>query len=71
MSGSNGTLNELERVRLENFALKHNAIQQQLQINLAERNAFIRQIEAAHPGYLWREDQGLVKDEPQEEMQTS
>lgn len=60
---NNGTLTELERVKLENFVLKHNAIQQQLQINLAARAAFIQEIEAAHPGYGWDDTQGLVPKE--------
>lgn len=57
---TNGELTELERVKLENFALKHNTLQQQLQMNLAERAAYIRGIETAHPGYQWDEQQGLV-----------
>lgn len=62
MSGSNGhaELNELERVKLENFALKHNALQHQLQMNLTERTAFIRAVEESHPGYKWDEQQGLI-----------
>jgi|HubBroStandDraft_6_1064221.scaffolds.fasta_scaffold1251735_2 hypothetical protein len=56
-------LTELERVKLENFALKHNALQHQSQANLMERAAFIRQIEAAHPGYRWNDQHGLVKVE--------
>ena len=53
-------LTELERVKMENYALKPNSLQQQLQGNLIERAAFIRQIEAAHPGYQWDEQGGLV-----------
>ena len=55
-----GQLSELEQVKLENFALKHNALQQQVSANLAERAAYIRQVEAAHPGYKWEDQQGLV-----------
>lgn len=55
-----GQLSELERVKLDNFALKHNAIQQQLNANLIERGAYIKQVEAAHPGYQWRDQEGLV-----------
>jgi hypothetical protein len=58
-------LTELERVKMENFTLKHNALQQQLQINLAERNAFIRQIVEAHPGCAWEESRGLVTYSPE------
>ena len=53
-------LTELERLKLENFALKHQAMQQQLQANLRERLAFIQQIEADHPGYAWDDQRGLV-----------
>ena len=53
-------LTELERVKLENFALKNNLMQQQLQANLAARQAFIGLIEAAHPGYRWNDQQGLT-----------
>ena len=60
---NNGTLTEMERLKLENFGLKHNAIQQQLQTNLAQRMAFIQEILAAHPGYEWDETQGLVPKE--------
>jgi hypothetical protein len=60
MENGKAELTELERVKLENFALKHNALQQQLQANLQARLALITQIEAAHPGYQWNEQQGLV-----------
>jgi hypothetical protein len=64
MSGSNGTLSEFERVKLENFALKNNILQQQVQANLLERVAFINTIEESHPGYRWSDPEGLVKSEP-------
>jgi Trp operon repressor len=57
---TNGELTELERVRLENFMLRHNSIQRELQTNLAARAAFIQEVEAAHPGYRWDEGAGLV-----------
>lgn len=57
-------LTELERVKLENFALKHTALQQQVQANLIARAGFIQQIEAAHPGYRWNDQSGLVKEGP-------
>jgi hypothetical protein len=50
----------MERLKLENFALKHNVMQQQLQANIAARAAFLREMEAAHPGYRWDEQNGLV-----------
>jgi len=63
VTNGNGSaeLTELERVKLENFALKHNLMQQQLQANLAERGALIEKIEAANPGYRWDDRQGLVR----------
>jgi hypothetical protein len=56
---------ELERVKLENYALKHNNLQRQLQDNLAERAAFIKEVEAAHPALRWDDQRGFVsKEEP-------
>ena len=47
-------------MKLENFSLKHNAMQREMTANLAARAAFIQGIEAAHPGYRWTEEEGLV-----------
>ena len=58
------TLTELEQAKLENFALKHNMLQQQQQQIVAMRAAYLKQVEAAHPGYVWDEQKGLVPDEP-------
>ena len=60
-------LTDYERLKLENFGLKHNALQRQQQDNLTERAAFIQQMEAAHPGFKWEEQKGLVSTtaEPQ------
>lgn len=55
------TLTELERVKMENFALKHNTLQQQIHGNMANRAAFIEHIEAAHPGHKWHEATGSLK----------
>lgn len=60
---SNETLTELERTKMENYALKHNLMSQQLQQLVAERGAYIKQIEAAHPGCTWDEQRGLVRSE--------
>lgn len=60
MNSNPAELTELEQVKLENFALRNNALQQQLQANLAARAAFIKQVEAAHPGYQWDETKGLT-----------
>lgn len=57
-------ISELERVKLENYALKHNSLQRQLQDNLAERAAFIKQIVDTHPALRWDDTRGFVsKDE--------
>jgi hypothetical protein len=59
---TNGTMTELELTKMENFALKHRGLQQELQANLIARTQYIKQIEAAHPGYLFSEVNGqLVK----------
>ena len=54
-------LSEIERLKLENFALKQHVMQTQLQQVNAERIAFTRQLEIDHPGYSWVEGQGLLK----------
>lgn len=64
MNNGKEELTELERVKMENFALKHNALEQQRQANLQARTAFVQQIEAAHPGYKWDEQKGLVAATP-------
>lgn len=64
---TNGTaeLSELERLKLENYALKYNMLQTQLQQIAAERQAYLRQLVADHPGYVWNEAQGVLAAEPQ------
>lgn len=63
MDNGKAELSELERLKMENFALKHSAMQQNLQANLMQRTAFIKEIEAAHPGYVWNEQRGLVPED--------
>jgi hypothetical protein len=53
-------LTEIERLKLENFALKYQAMQAQSQQLLAERAGFIQQIVAARPGFTWDDKLGLV-----------
>lgn len=53
-------LTELERMKLENYALKHNLVQQQLQRIVDERTAYIRQIEEDHHGFAWDEQKGCL-----------
>lgn len=56
-------LTELERIKMENNTLRLALLQQQLQQMQNERAMLIYQIEAKHPGYKWREQQGLVSEE--------
>jgi hypothetical protein len=60
MTGNNGELTDFEKTKLENFMLKHNALQQQMQANLNARQIFITVLLDAHPGYAWDESAGLV-----------
>lgn len=55
-------LTELQKLKLENFSLKHNALQQQLQVNLSMRAAFIKEIETENPDYRWDEQKGFVSN---------
>jgi hypothetical protein len=57
-------LTELERLRLENVTLKYNALEAQQQNLVAERIRIIQQIEAAYPGWVWKEQEGLVRPGP-------
>jgi hypothetical protein len=52
---SNGELTELEQAKMELYATRHQLLQQQVNGNLAQRLAYIGQIEADHPGYRWDE----------------
>jgi hypothetical protein len=63
-------MNELERLRMENFALRINLLQQQLQQTARERMAFIETLEREHPGYEWDEQRGFVQKEELEEALT-
>ena len=56
-------LTEVERLRMENYALRYNLLQQQMQQIQAERAALIQLIEQAHPGNEWREGYGLIEKE--------
>jgi hypothetical protein len=71
MQNGSSTLSELELTKLENFALRHTNLQQAQQANLAERTRYIRQIEAAHPGYSFSEQTGqLVSNGPADQPLT-
>ena len=53
-------LTELERVKLENFALKPQRHQQQIQPALAAQSQDYSPDRRHHPGHHWQEDKGLV-----------
>jgi hypothetical protein len=56
-------LTEVERLTLENYALRYNLLHQQMLQIQGERAAFIRLIEQAYPGYEWRDGSGLIEKE--------
>jgi hypothetical protein len=56
-------LTEVERLKMENFGLRYTLLQQQLMANSMERTAYIKQIEANHPGSKWDEQRGLIAEE--------
>jgi Spy/CpxP family protein refolding chaperone len=59
-NGEEQKLTEMERLKLENFGLRYNLLQQQMQQIVTERAALLSQIEANHPGFVWDEKQGLI-----------
>ena len=63
-------MNELERLKMGNFALKINLLQQQLQHLARERMVFIETLEREHPGYEWDEQRGFVQKEELEGVLT-
>jgi len=65
---SNEDLTPIERLKMENSALRHQLTQQALQQIIAERVALIREIEGNHPGYKWDERTGLTQDDPPESV---
>ena len=66
MINGNGQLSELELTKMENFALRNAGLQQAIRENIQARDKYIQQIEAAHPGYRWNENSGLMPVPPQE-----
>jgi hypothetical protein len=53
-------LTEIEHLKMENIALKYQALQSQMQLLVEERKNLILGINAAHPNYEWRDPNGLV-----------
>lgn len=66
MNNGVAKLTEIEQLKMENFALKHNMLQSQMQMIVAERALFIDQINTNHPGFIWDDAKGLVAAVPQE-----
>jgi hypothetical protein len=54
------SLSELERLKMDNNTLRVMYLQLQTQQVQAERAAIINEIEAAHPGWEWNDQQGLI-----------
>jgi hypothetical protein len=57
----------MERLKLENFTLRHIAFEAQLRQNTIDRAHFLHGIEEAHPGWRWQDPQGLVPADPEPE----
>lgn len=59
-------LTEVQKLKLENFTLRHIAFESQMRQNQLDRAQFIHTIEQAHPGWRWEDPQGLVENEEYE-----
>jgi hypothetical protein len=57
----------MQKLKLENFALRQLAFQSQVRQNELDRAQFIHGIEQAHPGWRWQDPQGLVPKEDERE----
>ena len=53
-------LTDLEKLKLENTALKYSVLQGQMQSLMRDRQIIIEQIEQRLPDWQWREGEGLV-----------
>ena len=53
-------LTEFERLKMENFALRNQVLQTQLQQLFADRTAYLETLKTNHPGCVWDEQRGLV-----------
>lgn len=60
----NAELTELERVKMENFALRFHVSQQQMTQVQNDRAAFIQQMTAARPGFYWKDPEGTFVPVP-------
>jgi hypothetical protein len=61
------SLTEIERLRLENFALRHIAFEAQLRQNQVDRAVFLKSLEETYPGWRWQDPEGLVAKEEKPE----
>jgi hypothetical protein len=62
-------LSELERLKIENCNLRILYMQQQIQQVQTERSVFLRQLEAANPGYSWSDQYGRLIQEDVENLE--
>jgi hypothetical protein len=62
-------LSEFEKLKLENFVLRQYALESQLRQNTVDRAIFLHGIEEAHPGWRWRDPEGLVPMEDEEDLE--
>lgn len=57
-------LTEIEKLKLENFTLRHIAFEAQLRQNQMDRAIFLHSLEQAHPGWRWQDPAGFVEIAP-------
>jgi hypothetical protein len=57
------SLSEIERLKLENFTLRHIAFESQLRQNQVDRAVFLKSLEETYPGWKWQDPDGLVEKE--------
>jgi hypothetical protein len=54
-------LTEIERLKLENFTLRHITFEAQLRQNQLDRAVFLKSLEETYPGWRWQDPEGLVE----------
>jgi hypothetical protein len=68
----NPELTEVQKLKLENFTLRHIAFEAQLRQNQLDRAQFLHSVELEHPGWRWQDPQGLVpKEDPPDEYEAT
>jgi hypothetical protein len=63
------SLTEVERLKLENFTLRHMAFEAQMRQNQFDRAVFLRLLEETYPGWRWQDPEGWVEKEETPESQ--